>query len=592
MHNTLTFLIVFLFTCHVYSQDGEGISIHRFESEKYSRLAGSDLDIFDSINSYQACHSLASDYTPLQRRVFGYHPYWGGSNYLNYQWELLSDLCYFSYEVDPVTGFPLTTHDWDTSPAIDSALSNGVKVHLCVTLFSGHSVFFSNPEAMQNLIEQIIFLLSERGAHGVNMDVEALPFSQKEAFLEFMIDLCEQMNEQLPDSEVSIAAPAVNWSGKFNIPVLNESIDFFMVMGYDYYWPGSGQAGPVSPLFPMTGSYDYSFSRTISYYQSQGVAEDKLIMGVPYYAYQWKTAGQYAPSVSLGTGAAYTYRKIKDNANGHYSYENKHIEPNSFGPYYAFESNGWNQCFMDDVYSLGEKYDQINRRDLAGLGIWALGYDNGYVDLWNLIAEKFTADAMAVDADTIYDNGGPAHDYYDNEAYTYTIRSTPGSSIYLSFTYLDTESGYDTLWIYDGDSPSSPVMGIFSGDEIPELFHASSSALTLRFFSDNATVDAGWRAVYDTLPVSAIHEFVDTDELIIRPNPASGFFSIEISQGEVLKGMKIQILDVNGVVRKEIRPESGTRQAWADASHWMPGLYLAVLYRNKLIVGKSRFIVK
>jgi spore germination protein YaaH len=126
-------------------------------------------------------------------------------------------------------------------------------------LFSGHATFFSNQDAQQTLITNVISLIESRGAHGVNMDVEALPSAYKEEFTSFMIDLCEQLHSEIPGGEVSIAAPAVNWSDKINIPVLNEYLDFYVVMGYDYYWSGSEVAGPVSPLYSMTSSYNYNY---------------------------------------------------------------------------------------------------------------------------------------------------------------------------------------------------------------------------------------------------------------------------------------------------------------------------------------------
>ena len=528
----------------------------------------------------------------MQRRVFGYHPYWGGSNFLNYQWGLLSDFCHFSYEVDPATGLPLTTHEWETSAAIDSALAHGVKVHLCVTLFSGHSTFFPNPVARQNLIDQIVQLISQRGAHGVNMDVEALPSSQKEAFLDFMIDLCIQIDLQLPDAEVSIAAPAVNWNEKFNVPVLNEYIDFFMIMAYDYYWGGSAVAGPVSPQYAMSGNYNYSFSRTLSYYQSQGVPPDKLIMGVPYYAYQWKTEGQYAPSATAGSGAAYTYRYIRDNNSGNYSPENKHMESNSFAPYFSFESNGWNQCFLDDLYSMGEKYDIVNRRKLGGIGIWALGYDNGYTDLWTLIAEKFTADAVPVDADTLYDSGGPAFDYYDDENYSYSLTSSIGTTVYLSFSYLDTEENYDTLWIHDGPDALSPLVGIFTGNGVPGLIQSSSNALTLRFYSDGATTDAGWRAVYDTLPVSGIAASGFIERLHIWPNPAHGSVIIEVPETARRQGSMLELAGICQAVTVEIPITPGQARLVLDASSLASGSYLVLIFNDHKLVGSGKLIVE
>lgn len=576
----------------LFAQDKEPVSIHQLESAAHSDFWGRESQFFDSINSFRPVEKGGTEASPLIRRVFGYQPYWGGSNYLNYQWNLVSDLCHFSYEVDPVTGFPVTVHNWETSPAIDSAFANGVRVHLCVTLFSGHSIFFQNPEARQNLIDQVILLISDRGAHGVNMDVEALPSSQKEAFMEFMTDLCNQMEADLPGAEVSIAAPAVNWNEKFNIPALNEIIDFFMVMGYDYYWGGSAFAGPVSPLYPMTGTYNYSFSRTISYYQSEGVPTDKLIMGVPYYAYQWQTEGPAAPSATIGTGSAYTYRYVMDNNSGFYSYENKHTEPNSFGPYYSFESNGWNQCFLDDPYSLGEKYDIVNRRNLGGIGIWALGYDNGHSELWDLIAARFTVDQACVNADTLYDSGGPAFDYYDDEAYTSTLTTAPGSTIYLAFTYLDTEENYDTLWIHDGADAGAPLLGFFTGNGSPGLIQSSANLLTLRFHSDGATTDAGWRAVYDTLPVSSVPGKETTSGLLIRPNPGAGPVLIEWPDQAGPQIDRLLIINMQYGVREEIRVSPGSTDLVLQTSGWGPGLYLLRLCSADRNVYQGKLIVK
>lgn len=64
-----------------------------------------------------------------------------GSAYNNYDWDLLSDLSYFSYEVDAATGNAVSTHGWATANVIDVAKSNGVRVNLCVTLFSNHATF-------------------------------------------------------------------------------------------------------------------------------------------------------------------------------------------------------------------------------------------------------------------------------------------------------------------------------------------------------------------------------------------------------------------------------------------------------------------
>jgi len=508
----------------------------------------------------------------------------------------LSDFCFFSYEVDPFTGNPLNIYDWETSPAIDSALANNVKVHLCVTLFSGHHTFFQNQEAQQTLISNIISLVQGRGAHGVNMDIEALPSSLGNAFTNFIIDLNDQMNVVLPEAEISIASPAVNWSGTFDIPVLNQNIDFFMVMAYDYYWNGSSQAGSVSPLYSMTYYYDYSFSKTISYYQSQGVQNDKLILGVPYYARQWATENQFAPSATNGYGTAYTYRYVKSNSSGYYSSENLYIEPNSLSPYYAYQNNGWVQCFIDNVYSLGKKYDQVNRRNLAGIGIWALGYDDGYTELWDLITNKFTTSSTPVNADTIFDTGGPAFNYYDNEDFTYTITTSENTNVYLSFSYLDLEEGYDSLWVFDGPDIANPLIGEFSGDSIPLLVTASGNSLTLKFHSDNGICNTGWRAVYDTLPVSSIKTMIFNNKILVYPNPATNKVIISpplcspLDGGQ--RGVIIQIFNTSSQLINETSISPQEKSITINTRGWKPGLYYISLSHNGNFLAKERLIVK
>jgi len=542
MNKILSIFIFILIPFGLSSQDQVFRSVHEEQNEYYNNSGLLSITDFDSVNQFVVI-SAANKTKNLQlnKRIFGYHPYWGGSNYLNYQWDLLSDFCHFSYEVDPGSGQPTTTHSWDTSDAIDSALANNVNVHLCVTLFSGHSTFFTNPTAQQTLIDNIITMVESRDAKGVNMDVEALPSAYGEEYTAFMISLCDQIHTTLPGSEVSIASPAVNWSGTLEIEVLKDYIDFFMVMGYDYYWNGSSQAGAVAPLYSMVGNYDYNFSKTISYYQSQGVPNEKLVIGVPYYAREWETEGQYAPSNTTGNGDAHTFSYVQNNTSGNYSSENKHFEDNSFAPYYSFNSGGWKQCFIDDIYSMGKKYDIVNRRGLAGIGIWALGYDNGYIELWELIGSKFTEDEEYILSDTIFDTGGPAFNYYNYETYTYTITAPVEKLIELTFNYLDLEPVYDSLWIYDGPDVSYDQIIAFSGNSNPITILSTGNHLTMKFFSDLGITDSGWEAIYEVVNSTEVSEYPtekDQADFVVYPNPFRdeleiSFFLTEHSNVEI-----------------------------------------------------------
>tara|TARA_B110000483_G_C18204362_1_gene546881 strand:- start:6212 stop:6766 length:555 start_codon:yes stop_codon:yes gene_type:complete len=62
----------------------------------------------------------------------------------------------------------------------------------------------------------------------------------------------------------------------------------------------------------------------------------------------------------------------------------------------VYPDNTTKEVWFDDDYTLGKKYDFAITNNLRGIGIWALGYDNGYNQLWDVIESKFATDAIPV----------------------------------------------------------------------------------------------------------------------------------------------------------------------------------------------------
>jgi len=568
-----------------YSQDEGFISIHQQQSEYYNSRPWPGADKVKTEFDY-------SKDCKLEKLVFGYHPYWTGDAYLNYRWNLLSDLCYFSYEVDPGTGEANTIHDWLSAPVIDSAKSNGVRTHLCVTLFSGHSLFFNTPSAQAKLIENLIDLVMQRDADGVSLDFEAIPPSQGEAFITYSVELASQIHEAIPGCLVSMAIPAVDWHGTFNIDLLSESIDLFMVMGYDYYWNGSGMAGPVSPLYPMTSGYNQGLAKTITTYLTNGLPRNKFLLGIPYYARQWATAGKTAPSNVTAYGKAYTYANIKNSSAGPYNDENRYWEPASFSTYYSFFINdSWYQCFLCESRDLKERYDQVNYQDLAGIGIWALGYDNGYSGLWNLLENCFTDCSPGMLADTIYDSGGPYWNYYNDEDYTLLVRSGDSSVIELDFIDLNLENDVDILSIYDGKDSSYPLIGTYTGYDLPGIVNPSGSEVLLHFISDPGSTGGGWgikwyrASTHDVAENTALN-----NEMRIVPNPALDM--IRISGHDDQDIVSVSVYDTGNRLVYKSEPVNGNDEVIISVRSLIPGLYVVSVeaadgqsYLLKLVVA-------
>ncbi|MCD6066640.1 MAG: N-acetylmuramyl-L-alanine amidase, negative regulator of AmpC, AmpD [Bacteroidetes bacterium] len=470
----------------------------------YTYTSDSDWDALRMEESGTNTNAFRNNVTPqiqtctLNKRVFGWHPYWVGSVYQNYRWNLLSDLCYFSYDIDPATGSNTNgSFAWNSSAAVTAAINNGTNVHFCVTLFSSHTSFLGNGTAQQTLITNIINLLNSRGGKGVNIDFEGMGASHKTAFTAFMQNLSNQLHAANPNYELSVCLYAVDWSAVFDIAALDSYIDLYTIMGYDYYYSGSSTAGPEAPLYNFQTGYNYTLAKSITYYLKQGATPSKVLLGLPWYGREWETGSSIAPSATTGGfTSSRTYSYVQDNPTT-YSAANRHWESNSFSPYYSYQSAGnWRQCWIDDAYSMRKKFDLVNQRGIGGIGIWALGYDDGYSDYWDAIEAKFSTCAVVPCSDTIYDMGGPGRNYYDSEQYMYTIQPAGASNVSLAFSQFDVELNYDTLWLYNGLTTASPLIGAYTGTNSPGTVTSTNGGITLRFKSDNGTVNPGFTAIY------------------------------------------------------------------------------------------------
>lgn len=435
----------------------------------------------------------------LTKRVYGWHPYWNGSTYTSYQWNLLSDFCYFDYTVNASTGNNSNaSFAWSTSAAVTAAINNGVNAHFCATLFSNHATFLASAAAQQTFITNTINLLNSRGGKGVNIDFEGMAASNKTAFTAFMQNLSTQLKAANASYEVSVALYAVDWSAVFDIPNLTNYVDLFIIMGYDYYWSGSATAGPDAPLYNFDPGYNYTLTKSVTYYLKQGVPAGKLLLGLPYYGREWSTNGSTIPSATTGAySASKTFAAVKG-APSTYSSSTYNWEGNSFSPVYIrYTGTEWRQCWIDDARSMRYRFKMVNERGIGGIGIWALGYDDGYTDFWDAIEDKFSDCAAVACTDTIYDMGGPNRNYYDNEDYTYTIAPTGANQVSLTFSAFNTELNYDSLWLYDGTSASAPLIGQYTGTSGPGTVNSTGNAITVRFKSDGSTVNSGFSAIWN-----------------------------------------------------------------------------------------------
>lgn len=582
-------LIVFFVVIVANNLSAQYTSIHHEQSDFYKQYQNLSEQDFNQINNIVDNENASKPSNcNLTYQVYGWHPYWLGTAYNSYDFNLLSTFSYFSYELNPSTGNYNTIHSWKTTPSITMAQAAGSRVELCVTNFgsANNNTFLTNPTARQTLIDSLISLLAYRNADGVNIDFEGISGGNRNDLTSFMIQLSTQLKAARPGSTVSMATFSVDWNNVFDFAVLSNYVDQFIIMGYGYYYSGSSVAGPTDPLYSGTLWSSYNLIRSIDYHLKQGVPKNKLLIGLPYYGYEWETVSNSVTSNTTGNfSSSRTYSFVKNNTSGNYN--NRQYDYQSETPYYIYNTgSNWRQAFVCDEQSLAKRYDVVKQIDIAGIGIWALGYDNGYTQLWDLLEEKFTDCSIIACTDTIYDRGGPFGQYRNDEDYTLTISPTGASSISLNFLEFDVEVGYDSLWIYDGTSTSDPLIGGYSGTSLPPVINSSGPALTLEFYSDGATRGDGWKAVYSCV----MDTIKPTTQISSSPIPyATGDFTSNFTDTDNVGGSGVmhtfyQVADFNTTEWRANNDNAFFNDNFETAIHpdWIDSSGVWTITNNKL----------
>lgn len=372
MRRSLAALLILLLPVSMLAQQG---SAHMTEYLSHERpLEAGDLN----------SSTLGPRPFALSHDSYGFHPYWAPDSILkHYRWEALSTLAYFGAEIDPLTGNIAATNKWRTTKMVDSAHAHGVKVHLTAILFSKHDSLFVNTARWTNAISKLLSLARERSAQGLNIDFEAVPSRLRDPLTTFVGALRDSAGG---DFEIVIDLPAVDWNKAFDVVALSNDVDRFFLMGYDYHWRTSPTAGAVAPLY---GS-GLSISRSIKTYIDAGVDRAKLILGLPWYGYDWPSEDVSIGAGTLGAGSSVT----SSYAIGQAQIHGERYDPLSVSKYYTYIRNDTvHQVWYDDDSTLSVKYQYAVDEGLAGVGYWATSYAATRAEFWDVIEAVMLGDA-------------------------------------------------------------------------------------------------------------------------------------------------------------------------------------------------------
>ncbi|GAA4354825.1 hypothetical protein GCM10023185_17020 [Hymenobacter saemangeumensis] len=122
---------------------------------------------------------------------------------------------------------------------------------------------------------------------------------------------------------------------------------------------------------------------------------------------------------------------------------------------------------------------------------------------YKLINNAPTVSTLTATSGSVYDSGGPSANYGDDVRQCQLISPSGATSIKLTFSAFDLESGYDHLFVYDGSNANAPLIGKYSGTTSPGTLTATSGKMFLELRSDCATTRPGFAATWTaTMPTT------------------------------------------------------------------------------------------
>ncbi|MBN2488540.1 MAG: PEF-CTERM sorting domain-containing protein [Methanosarcinaceae archaeon] len=356
--------------------------------------------------------------------VFGFWPYWvdNTGEYKGYQpdWSSLTHVAYAGIEPDVDGTLDYSRFNDTVYPYILSqAHENDVKVVLLIGLEQAtfekyNSILNVNRDAITS---ELANCMVNKQADGICIDFEGLddekiiPLDKREDFKQYMELFLKELNQKMKESNCNshlsfCVAPTMETIYK-NTRLIDYS-DSAILMGYDYHWKGSYNTGPVSPQESIIRSLD----ELTEYYP-----EDRVILGLPTYGYEWRCDG---PDENAGTLLATSItgeiigvddRTMKEAESyhpesGEYFYESLRAEHYLSTPWYRYFSDGyWYQCWYDDDISLGNKIDYVlSKKNLEGIGFWALGFESDTSDILSLSQQKLMQKQQNMDSDIIVED--------------------------------------------------------------------------------------------------------------------------------------------------------------------------------------------
>jgi spore germination protein YaaH len=218
------------------------------------------------------------------------------------------------------------------------------------------------------LADEIAPLLSGTGFDGVDLDLEGEDASSRGGFVAFVAAFSQRLRAIDRSWTIMLNTypqSAEDPEGFFDVKALAPYVNEMFVMAYDM-----DDTEIPSADAPLDGA-DLSDVIALATYVGAGLGR-KVILGIPFYGYDFPASGPANGAATTGSPYAVTYDQILASitVDGH-----KPLwDPVTETPYIVFKRKGaWHQTWFDDPVSAALKTALATEFRVAGVGAWELG---------------------------------------------------------------------------------------------------------------------------------------------------------------------------------------------------------------------------
>jgi hypothetical protein len=250
------------------------------------------------------------------------------------------------------------------------------------------------------------------------------------------------------------------------------------------------------------------------------------------------------------------YRGISNQSDGHAYVVDGYQDTSYF--HFNWGWGGWS----DGFYHL----DAIHPQTLFPWGQAAVfNTDPYYADYCNSMV--YTQPAWT------FDDGSGPNLYFKNTSceWLISLEDEQCDFINLSFNRFEVLEG-DFLKIYDGNNEDAPLLGEFSGLNIPNSVTSSGNEVYLKFETTSEAQARGWELSYESVVLGVNDELIN--KAGIFPNPVNDYINIHTNTDAK---SQLRIYDIYGRLHFS-KIISGNSQI--NLSHLADGVYFVIVKNN------------